>query len=628
MRMVSALRHRGPDANGVWLSRDGALALGHTRLSILELSDAGAQPMVSADGSMALVFNGEIYNHLDLRQRLESEGIVTSWKGQSDTETLFVAIATWGIKKALEHSRGMFAFAYFDSRRRRLYLARDRFGEKPLYWSVSRSGLVFASELKSLRSTGMLSGRLSRDAAASLMRYNNIPAPLTVYEDVYKLQAGQIIIFESPVSAGYSESYWSVEEAWRAGVRYSFVGSDDQAVSECSILLRSALREQMVSDVPLGAFLSGGIDSSTIVALMQSLASTPIRTFSIGFQESGYNEAESALAVASFLGTQHTDLYVTASDALQVIPQLPTIYCEPFADSSQIPTFLLAKLARQHVKVALTGDAGDEVFGGYNRYLFGPALARRMRFLPRLLRKSIGAGLKSIPPDVWNRFASNFGHLFPSSAKFSDFGDKVAKVARALSARSDEEMYEGFLTQWPDTDHIVPGASGFSSFIDWASLGLDRLSFAEQMMIRDAIGYLSNDILVKVDRATMAASLESRAPFLDHRIYEFTASLPMRFKIRDGKTKWILRQILDEFLPRTLIERPKTGFGVPIDAWLRGELKDWSESLLSEQALRQSSMFDVAKVRNAWAQHLAGASNLQHPLWCVLMYQAWLRSDR
>jgi asparagine synthase (glutamine-hydrolysing) len=621
--MIATLHHRGPDAQAVWHDPVSGVAIAHARLAIVDLSPSGAQPMHSASRRFVIVFNGEIYNHRELRQALEKERPAVPWRGHSDTETLLAAIECWGLGKALNQSVGMFAFALWDVGSRKLVLARDRFGEKPLYWSVTPRGLVFASEMKALVRSGLLARRLSRDAAAAMMWQNNIPAPMTVFDDVHKLMPGHWLEFASPTRPGEPQAYWRTTEAWARGKANPFVGSDEEAIGRFEVLLGDAVRQQMVADVPLGAFLSGGIDSSTVVALMQAQSSRPVRTFSIGFREAAYNEADAARAVAARLGTDHTELYVTPADALAVIPRLPTMYCEPFADSSQIPTHLVACMARQHVTVALSGDAGDETFGGYNRYLFGPGLRRRIAAVPRPFRQVLSSLLESLSPSAWNRLFARAGRWMPASARFADAGDKIAKIARALPARSDDELYASFTSQWPEPEKVVPGSQHRLQHLDWVALGLQDLDFTERMMVQDALGYLPDDILVKVDRAAMATSLETRVPFLDHRLYEFAASLPLRFKLRDGVTKWLVRQVLYRHVPKPLIDRPKVGFGVPIDQWLRSDLREWAESLLSPAALQRTGMFETALVQQAWRHHQSGRWNLQHQIWCVLMYQAW-----
>lgn len=625
-RMTGVLKHRGPNARGEWTDERAGLTLVHTRLSILDLSPAGAQPMISASGRYVLSFNGEIYNHAALRALLEQRGESVDWRGHSDTETLLAATELLGLDEALRLSRGMFAIALWDRHERKLALARDRFGEKPLYWSAGPRGLVFASELKAMLQSGLSDTTLSRNAAAALLRYNHIPAPHTVYEHVNKLCPGQIMEFTEPVRMHTERRYWSVFETWSRAKNEPFAGTEQEAVDQVEAKLTEVIRGQMLSDVSLGAFLSGGIDSSLVVALMQKASTQKVRTFSIGFEEQSYNEADSAKAVAEHLGTEHRELYVGPRGALDVIPHLPDIYCEPFADSSQLPTYLVAKFAREHVTVALTGDGGDEVFGGYNRYLFAARVYPQIEHLPMITRRAIASFLRSLRPEQWDRLGSRLRGAFPTAWQFQDPGDKIMKLARSLSASSAPELYEGFLVQWwPDPVSIVPGATTSLRSSNWEDRSLQRLEFIEQMMLQDAIAYLPNDILVKVDRAAMAASIEGRIPFLDHELYALAAALPAKMKVRDGQTKWVVREALYRHVPRILVDRAKTGFGVPIHSWLRNELRDWAESLLSEGELTRVGMFDPKPVRRAWRLHLSGRQNLQHPLWCVLMYQAWHR---
>jgi asparagine synthase (glutamine-hydrolysing) len=622
--MLATLKHRGPDSQGSWADADHGVALAQARLAVVDLSPAGIQPMHSAGGRYTIVFNGEIYNHAQMRQRLEREGGVRApWRGHSDTETFLAAVEHWGLAQALQAATGMFAFALWDGQARRLTLARDRFGEKPLYYACTPRGLVFGSELKALLASGLVARELDRDAAASFLRFNNIPAPRSALRGVAKLPPAHLAEFDAPDAPARLQPYWSVAQAWRQGRAQPFRGTPEEATMALENRLAAVLKDQMLADVPLGAFLSGGIDSSTIVALMQAQSSQPVRTFSIGFEVDAYNEAELAKAVAQHLGTQHTELYVTPRDALDVIPHLADIYCEPFADSSQIPTHLVARMARQHVTVALSGDAGDEVFGGYNRYLFGPQVQHRMAAWPRPLRQAAAALLDALPPRQWDAIVQRLGGLLPGSARFKNAGEKLAKLAAALPARNTHELYESFVTHWPHPARLVRGASEGFHAPDWQALGLQDLGFAEQMMVQDAQGYLPDDILVKVDRAAMAVSLETRAPFLDHGLYEFAATLPLDLKIRQGVTKWLVRQVLYKHVPPALIDRPKVGFGIPIEHWLRTDLREWAESLLSREALLRVGVFEPEPVRKTWQEHLSGRRNLQHRLWCVLMYQAW-----
>lgn len=624
-RMADTIVHRGPDSAGYWHDADSGIALGHRRLSIVDLSPAGAQPMQSSCGRYLLAFNGELYNHYDLRNALGD----LSWRGHSDTESLLEAISVWGVFDTLKHCIGMFAIALWDRHERTLTLARDRFGEKPLYYGWQGQGesscFLFGSDLVALKAHPAFAADINRDALALYMRHNAIPAPHSIYQGFDKLLPGCYLT----VSLGKREPkivpYWSMPQMAQHGVAHPFAGTDAEAVDALEALLMDAVRQQMVADVPLGAFLSGGIDSSTVVALMQSQTSRPVKTFTIGFNDDGYNEAVHAKAVAQHLGTEHTELYVTPQQALDVIPKLPSLYSEPFADSSQIPTFLVSQLARQHVTVSLSGDAGDELFGGYNRYVFTHKLWQRIARVPLPVRRQVATAISVFSPMEWNALLQPLQPLMPESLRQANVGDKLCKGAGVLASPSVDALYLGLITHW-QTDGLVLGAEEPLTHLRGKSLSLPGLNEVQRMMALDAITYLPDDILVKVDRAAMGVSLEARVPFLDHRVAEFAWQLPQHLKLRDGVGKWALRQVLFRHVPKSLIERPKMGFGVPIDSWLRGPLRGWAEDLLSETRLRKEGFFNPAPIRQKWAEHLSGQRNWQYLLWDVLMFQAWLRS--
>lgn len=631
-RMADTIVTRGPDDFGAWCDETG-IALAHRRLSILDLSPAGHQPMISHCGRYAIAFNGEIYNHLELRKALESAGCAPVWRGHSDTETLLAGFAAWGIHLTVQRCIGMFAFAVWDKAERVLTLGRDRLGEKPLYygWQNQRSVrgakdcFLFGSEVNALKAHPAFAAEINRDALCLLMRHNYIPAPHSIYQGIYKLMPGHLLTVSQGKPEPQLQAYWSLPEVAQAGVAAPFAGTDEQVVDELESLLKSAVRQQMVADVPLGAFLSGGIDSSTVVALMQAQSSLPVQTFSIGFNEEGYNEAVHAKAVARHLGTDHTELYVTPQQALDVIPRLPSLYSEPFSDSSQIPTFLVSQLARKKVVVSLSGDAGDELFCGYSRYTFARDMWAKVSLLPRRLRAVGAAGIRALPPAGWNVLLGPLRPLLSSSLRKANIGDKLYKGKALLSAAQIDELYLKLVTHW-EPDGLVIGGQEPLTHLRGRPLPLDGLDNVQRLMALDAITYLPDDILVKVDRAAMGVSLEGRVPFLDHRVVEFAWRLPQHMKLRDGVGKWALRQVLYRHVPKELIERPKMGFGVPIDSWLRGPLRDWVESLLDEACLRQEGFFNPAPIRQKWTEHLSGRRNWQHHLWNVLMFQAWLKT--
>jgi len=630
-KMTDAIQHRGPNSVGFWIDAEAGIALGHRRLAVLDLSPAGAQPMQSASGRYNIAFNGEIYNHLTLRTELEKSGLAPSWRGHSDTETLLAGFTAWGIQATIERCIGMFSFAVWDKETHTLSLARDRLGEKPLYYGWQGQGanavFLFGSELKALKAHPAFVPEIDRDALCSLLRHSYIPAPYSIYKGISKLVPGCLLSISLNQRTPQIVTYWSVADRAIAGCADPFQGSPDQAINELEKLLKEAIGQQMVADVSLGAFLSGGIDSSAVVALMQTQSSRPVKTFTIGFNEEGYNEAVHAKAVANHLGTDHTELYVSAAQALDVIPKLPSLYCEPFSDSSQIPTFLVSQLARQHVTVSLSGDAGDELFCGYNRYLMADKLWNKLSVLPASVRNMAAKSLTSVSPKTWDALLGSIQRFAPVNLRQANWGDKLHKGAGVLSARNINALYLGLVSHWADPGSVVLGGKELPTLLTGNAPQLEGLDDIQRMMALDMMTYLPDDILVKVDRAGMGVSLEGRVPFLDHRVVEFALRLPQSFKIRDGQSKWILRQVLYKHVPKELIERPKMGFGVPIDAWLRGPLRDWAENLLSEPRLRQEGYFDPEQIRKKWTEHLSGSRNWQYHLWDILMFQAWLEQE-
>lgn len=606
--MTTTLAHRGPDGDGFWLNAQHGIALGHRRLAIQDLSVEGAQPMHSASGRYVIVFNGEVYNHLELRRELDGP-----WRGHSDTETMLAAIEKWGVREAVRRFVGMFAFGLYDRETRTLTLVRDRLGIKPLYYGRVGQTFVFASELKPLRAVPGFEGRISRRALTAYMRANCVPHPLCIYEGLAQLSPGTILTLQHGKTQ--IERFWSAKEVAQAGRQNPLMGSPEDMVRGLEDVLDEAVRSRLLADVPLGAFLSGGVDSSTVVALMRKHVSK-VRTFSIGFEDEAYDEATHAREVARHLGTEHTELVVTAEDALDVVPELPRMYDEPFADSSQIPTFLVSQLAREHVTIAMSGDGGDELFAGYNRHVLGPKVWNTFGRLPVGSRKLMARGLNAVSAGKWDQAFGTLERILPQGVGLRLPTEKLQKFASVLPAADQRALYETLVTHWsPD---VVRGGS--DDPIGWSDLG----DFAESMMLTDLETYLPDDILTKVDRASMAVSLEARVPLLDHRVVEYAWRLPHDVKIRDGKSKWALRQVLYKHVPPELIERPKMGFGVPIDTWLRGPLRGWAENLLDEKRLREQGFFDVRMVRGRWNEHQAHVRNWQHQLWDVLMFQAWL----
>lgn len=631
--MAAAMHHRGPDDAGVWVNGSAQVHLAHARLAIVDLSPLGHQPMGSPSGRYTMVFNGEVYNFPKLRDELALLGC--SFQGHSDTEVLLNGIEHWGLEKTLQKSAGMFAIALWDQELKTLTLARDRMGEKPLYYGWARRDLVFASELKAIKQHPEFVGEINRDALTLFMRHNAIPAPHSIYQGIYKLPAASILeVSLADIEAGQAcgsamedkqRRYWDFDRVVGEGCANRSQASDSELIDGLDEVLKLSISEKMVADVPLGAFLSGGYDSTAVVALMQSLSDTPVHTFSIGFHEEGYNEAEHAKAVAQHLGTQHTEMYVRPEQALSVIPKLSSIYDEPFSDSSQIPTFLVSEMTKQHVTVALSGDGGDELFGGYNRYTFGEGLWNKLSHIPSPLRRGLASGVQAVPPRWLDALLLPLMKLLPQRYRLAAPGDKLHKLASILGLRDGNALYLKLLSHWDQPGRLVLGGSEPAN--EFFARFDDVDSFVEKMMAIDTVHYMADDILTKVDRASMAVSLEGRVPLIDHRVVEFAWQLPFNCKIRNGEGKWILKQLIDRYVPRSLMERPKMGFGVPIDQWLRGELRDWAENLLDPVRLREQNFFNEMLITEKWREHLAGTRNWQYYLWDVLMFQAWLEEQ-
>lgn len=621
IEMSKKISHRGPDATGYWSDVEKGIHFCHLRLSIIDLTSAGAQPMESRSGRYVVVFNGEIYNFLEIKKSIEEECGAYEWRGYSDTEIFLAGFEHWGIEVTVKKMIGMFAIALWDKQTNELYLIRDRVGEKPLYFGWQKNAFLFASELKALSVHPAFKKEIDVTAVASFFKYNYIPAPLSIYSGINKLKPGSyckvsLLNFEIKYF-----DYWALDSIIKENQEQRLEKKLDikNQINSLDTLLKDAINKQMLSDVPLGAFLSGGVDSSTVVALMQSQSAKAVKTFSIGFDEKNFDEAIYAKKVSRHLGTEHTELYVTSEDALNVIPKLPAIYDEPFSDSSQIPTYLVAKLAREKVTVSLSGDAGDELFSGYDRYTLAQNVWNKLSILPVSLRKELSNLITGLNPDRVNSFYNKFKFAFPKKYQVQNFSDKLRKGAVLFERTSPEKLYDGFISHW-DPSKIV---TNYNHHTKYSFMEMSSLNFNEQMMRLDTLTYLPDDILVKVDRAAMSNSLETRVPFLDHRVIEFAWGLPMDLKIRNGVSKWILKEVLYKYVPKELIERPKMGFAVPVNIWLRGPLKEWAENLLSKSALDKHGLLNYDEVKKNWDEHQSEERNWQYYLWDILMFQAW-----
>jgi asparagine synthase (glutamine-hydrolysing) len=621
-RMAEVLRHRGPDDSAVWIDEEASVALSHRRLSIIDLSKAGRQPMASRSGRSVIVYNGEVYNFRDLRSELRARGV--AFRGGSDTEVVLEACEHWGVEATCKRLVGMFAFAIWDVERRELKLVRDRLGIKPLYWGRIGSGIAFASELRSLRRHPAWDAPVDRNALALYLRRNCIPAPYTIFQGIHKLEPG-CVLTATDGQPRRIERFWSLEAVVEGARRERLDDiSDEEGLVLVDNALRRAVRDRMVADVPLGAFLSGGIDSSSVVALMQAQSDRPVRTFSLGFPDPDHDEAPSARRVAAHLRTDHTEFYVTAAEALAVIPNMPRVFDEPFGDSSQVPTYLVSRLAREQVTVAMSGDGGDEVFAGYNRHRIARVALGRLFDLPLPARRALRSALLALPTDTWSRLVERGPHRFRGRR----VADNIHKLAGVLDAGGWGELHQLLASHWQDPSRIVLGGYEPSSPFTDPYVGVLLTDPMERMVFLDTITYLPDDILTKVDRASMSVSLEVRVPLLDHRLLELVWRLPTRFRIRDGETKWALRQLLYQHVPKPLLDRPKHGFGIPIGPWLRGPLRDWAEELLAPSRLRGEGYLDPEPIRALWDDHLAGRGAWQFHLWDVLMFQAWLEQER
>ncbi|WP_111709652.1 asparagine synthase (glutamine-hydrolyzing) [Lutibacter citreus] len=624
--MVTEIKHRGPDSKGIWFNNSCNIGLGHARLSIIDLTENGSQPMHSDSERYTIIFNGEIYNHLAIRKELELNTSI-SWKGTSDTETLLKAIEIWGLDKTIENCIGMFAFALWDATEENLTLVRDRMGEKPIYYGWVNGNFVFASELKPIQSFPLFNNAINRNALALFLKHCAIPEPYSIYENIFKLEAGFTLTINAKTKKINKSQYWSIEDLANSNNQPSFKGSSKQAVENLEELLLNAISLQMQADVPLGAFLSGGVDSSVVVALMQKQSDKKVNTFSIGFNQKEYNEAEHAKKVANHIGTDHHEAYITSKEVLDIVPLLPKIYTEPFSEASQIPTYLVSKMAKNKVTVSLSGDGGDELFCGYSRYQLASKSWNSSSKIPYFLRQGMFKGITNLPIGFLELLVKPLKGKVDKNAKEINFVDKILKAAPLLNINNRNEFYQkGFMTHNLNATDWVLGSEASETLFQKNNLKLD--SFFAEMMAVDLMTYLPNNNLTKVDRAGMSNSLETRVPLLDHRIVEFAMSLPIEYKLRNGIDKWVLREVLYKYVPKQLIERPKMGFGVPLGEWLRGPLKEWCENLLDEKRLKEEGFFNAQIIRSKWKEHLSRKRNWEVQLWDVIVFQDWLDNQK
>jgi asparagine synthase (glutamine-hydrolysing) len=619
IKMSKKLLHRGPDDSGVWMNSSNSVGFSHQRLAVIDLTSSGHQPMQSSNKRYTIVFNGEIYNHDELRKQLD----FNKWSGYSDTETLLECIESWGLDRTLKKINGMFAFALWDNTECTIHLVRDRMGEKPLYYGWQGDSFLFGSELKALKIHPSFQEQIHRDSLNLFFRYNHIPAPFSIYRNIFKLTPGTVLTLRQGEKKYKVRKYWSLLNTAIQGLSNLSKNTEKELTFELDNLLRKSVKQKMLSDVPIGAFLSAGIDSSIVVSIMQSMSSQPIKTFTIGFEDNAYDEAKDARLIAKHLGTDHHELYVKPQDIIDILPLLPELYDEPFSDASQIPTYLVSKLAKERVTVSLSGDGGDELFCGYNRYHFTQKFWGVVTIFPFFFRKMISFLLLSIPVNFWNKL-ENFAFL---SKKYNNIGLKLNKVARAIVSNTLYELYDNLLSNWKINDQLVQGAKNRILLDSNSSKDLDRFSKVEKMMLWDMQSYLPNDILVKLDRASMGVSLEGRVPFLDHKIVEFAWRVPSKYKYKNNKGKWLLRQVLHQYIPKELTDRPKSGFTLPLSGWLRGPLKEWAEGLINNDRLVYEGILNSDIVSKRWQEHQTGEKDWSSQLWSILMFQLWLEHN-